>query len=201
MTWPSILIIFISLFTIFNTINPPSETIKNSTNLGAEYILPPTSDYQIVSANSYQTIVSYVMDYNKSITITEVIAIAEAAVRYGIENNVDPLLLAAQMSAESSFNRMAVSVSGARGLGQMMPFNFETYEITDPHDINQGVRAQAMKMRWLLDMWEGSLNLALASYYQGQNAIKANLGKPFRNDTQQYVDKILSRYEKLKNYS
>lgn len=201
MTWPSVLIVFVSLFMIFNSINPPSPATKTTPTISPEHVASPTADYQIVSANIYQTIVSYIMDYNKSITITEVIAIAEAAVNFGIENNVDPLLLTAQMSAESSFNRMAVSSSGARGLGQMMPFNFDTYGITDPHDINQGVRAQAMKMRWLLDMWNGSMNYALASYYQGQNAIKANQGNPFRVDTQQYVDKILSRYEKLKSYS
>ncbi len=206
MTWPSIVIIFISLFTIFNTINPPSSSSKTfslalENQAESGYIAPNTVDYQLVSANTYQTIVSYIMEYNKSITITEVIAIAEAAIKYGIENNVDPLLLTAQMSAESSFNRMAVSSSGARGLGQMMPFNFDTYGITDPHDVNQGVRAQAMKMRWLLDMWDNSLDHALASYYQGQNAIKANKGNPFRTDTQQYIDKILTRYNRLKTFS
>jgi soluble lytic murein transglycosylase-like protein len=215
--WPTILIVFVSLYTVFNTVNPPSEQLKRAerskveseiSRSDYENLIKPSytyvsleTDYMRGSEQTYQTIVSYIMEYNRALTLNEVTAIAEAAVRYGIKNNVDPLLLTAQMSAESSFNRMAVSPSGARGLGQMMPFNFETYNITDPHDIDQGVRAQAEKMRWLLDMWEGNLNYALASYYQGHNAIRANIGRAFREDTQQYLDRILGRYQRLKNFS
>jgi soluble lytic murein transglycosylase-like protein len=218
MTWQAIFIVFVTLYSAFNVINPPKEeTIKNSKEIyqkasvdQSDYenkivpsyvFLTEHEDYISQSDIIYQTIVSYIMEYNRTLEIQEVTAIGQAILKYGIEQRVDPFLLTAQMSAESSFNRMAVSSSGARGLGQMMPFNFDTYQITDPHDIEQGARAQATKMRWLLDMFENNLHYSLAGYYQGHNAVKANIGNPFRSDTQQYIDKIIDRYNKLKNFS
>ncbi len=208
MTWPTILIIFVSIFTLFNNFNPSSqpnscpeqENIRMRQTDYDQY-LPYDTGYQIVSANVYQTIVSYIMEYNQNLILTDVLNIAEATVKYGQEYHVDPLLLTAQMSSESGFNRYAVSPSGARGLGQMMPFNFSVYDITDPHDIDQGVRAQAKMMRELLKMWNGNLNYALASYVEGCNSIKSKVGQEFKPSTQEYVVKTLKRYEKLKNYS
>ena len=224
MSWASIVIVFVSLFTVFTSFNPSIEVKRpvgavktyskgavaaNQAQSQSDYenkvqkesvVLPSNIDYSSNSSLSYQTIVSYIMDYNKTVPLSEVIAISEAAVEYGAENSVDPLLLAAQMSAESSFNRKAVSSSGAKGLGQLMPFNFEKYNISDPFDIQQGSRAQATMMKDLLDMWDGNVNYALASYYEGHNAIKSKKGTAFKPDTQKYVDKIIGRYNKLKNY-
>ncbi|MDD4526610.1 MAG: lytic transglycosylase domain-containing protein [Candidatus Margulisbacteria bacterium] len=203
MTWPTIIIIFVSLFTLFNNINYNPQTNCNPQEFQmrqTEYdqYLPYDTSYQIVSANLYQTIVSYVMNYNKNLVLTDVLEIAEANVKYGIEYNVDPLLLTAQQSAESSFNRHAVSPSGARGIGQFMPFNFPAYNITDPHNVAQGIKAQAKMMRELLDMWKGNINYALASYVEGCNSIKSKGSQAFKPSTQGYVDKILKTYENLK---
>ena len=211
MTWPTILIIFVSIFTLFNNINPTAGNIPQSSAPDQEVIkmrdmsydqyLPYDTSYQIVSADVYQKIVSFIMDYNKNLDLTDVLSIAESTIKYGSEYNVDPLLLTAQMATESGFNRHAVSSSGARGLGQMMPLNFPAYNISEPHDVEQGVRAQAKMMNELLKMWNGNLQYALASYVEGCTSIKSKCGQEFKDATQHYVDKILQRYEKLKKFS
>ncbi|MEI7942772.1 MAG: lytic transglycosylase domain-containing protein, partial [Candidatus Riflemargulisbacteria bacterium] len=182
MTWPTILIIFVSIFTIFNNINPsatnmsqascPDQEVIQMRDMSYDQYLPYDTSYQIVSADVYQKIVAYIMDYNKNLELTDVLSIAEATVKFGTEYKVDPLLLTAQMAAESGFDRYAVSSSGARGLGQMMPSNFPAYNISEPHDVEQGVRAQAKMMKELLKMWNGNLNYALASYVEGCTSIK-----------------------------
>ncbi len=197
MTWSTILILFVSLFTILNNVNEPPNGIRQS-----EYdqYLPYDTSYQIeiVSSNLQQKIVTYIMDYNKNVPITDVLQIAEANIKYGQEFNVDPLLLTAQQAQESRFDRHAISVSGARGICQFMPFNFDAYGISDPTCIDDGARAQARMMKEYLVIWKGNLNYALASYVQGINAIKRSAGAPFTVGTQLYVDKILRNYNYLK---
>jgi hypothetical protein len=83
----------------------------------------------------------------------------------------------------------------------MMPLNFPAYNISEPHDVQQGVKAQAKMMRELLKMWNGNLHYALASYVEGCTSIKSKVGQEFKENTQHYVDKILQRYEKLKKFS
>lgn len=108
--------------------------------------------------------------------------------------------MTALYSVESSFNKMAVSSSGALGLGQLMPFNVKSYKVNEPFDVEQNIRGSVRMIYDMLSMWNNDVPHALASYYEGHNAIKRKYGQPFKQDTQAYVNKILSRYETLKSY-
>jgi soluble lytic murein transglycosylase-like protein len=159
--------------------------------------------YSETRLNDYQVIVSYIMDKYKRVKLTEILDISENIVKYSIENEVDPLLITALISVESSFNRKAVSKAGAKGLGQMMPFNFKRFGISDPFNVEQNVRATTSFIRILLNQWDGNLSYALASYLEGATSVKRYLRKNnnrLRNESQRYVNKISSRYEKLKVY-
>jgi soluble lytic murein transglycosylase-like protein len=49
-------------------------------------------------------------------------------------HNIDPRFLASVVQVESGFNPNAVSHAGARGLGQLMPFNLAPLGVGDAYD-------------------------------------------------------------------
>lgn len=77
-----------------------------------------------------------------------------------------PELVLAVIDVESNFDRFAISVAGARGLMQIMPFWLD--EIGRPKDnllhIDTNVRYGCTILRFYLDMEKGDLARALARY-------------------------------------
>ena len=126
--------------------------------------------------------------------------IAESLVDYGHENQLDPRLIAALISKESSFNKHAVSKTGAKGLGQIKSFNFNDLKIQNPFNIRQNVRGTSRYLKSLFQRWSGednSATLALASYYKGPNAV-AGMKDNLDQDARKYAKSVLKQYEKIK---
>jgi soluble lytic murein transglycosylase-like protein len=133
-----------------------------------------------------------------SITITEDNAIAipperayaslitEAAKRY----HVDEHLIASVMEAESAFNPFAVSRTGAMGLMQLMPDVAAEHGATEPFDPRENVMAGARYLRWLLDRYDGNIELALAGYNAGPTAVEQYGDIPPYPETQRYVKTV-----------
>ena len=122
--------------------------------------------------------------------------IVESSVRY----NIDPLLIYAQMHQESSFKRKAVSYNGASGLMQLMPASARRFGVTSIFDPKQNIDAGIKYMRWLLNTFNQDLRLALAGYNAGEGAVmKYGWQIPPYNETQEYVRRISSRYNSIKN--
>jgi len=108
--------------------------------------------------------------------------IVDSSIRYGI----DPLLIYAQMHQESSFKLKATSHKGASGLMQLMPATARRFGVT--------------YMRWLLDTFNGDVNLALAGYNAGEGAVmKYGWNIPPYNETREYVRRITNRYNSISN--
>lgn len=117
--------------------------------------------------------------------------VRDAGVRYG----VDPCLIVAVMAAESGYRRYAVSPKGACGYMQLMPATAARFGVSDLFDSRQNIHAGTRYLRFLLDRFGGSLELALAGYNAGEGAVE-RYGKripPF-SETQNYVRIISSRY-------
>ena len=114
--------------------------------------------------------------------------------------NVDPLLIYAQMSQESSFNGRATSSKGASGYMQLMPATARRFGVTNIYNPKQNVKAGVKYMRWLLDKFGGDMRLALAGYNAGEGAVMKHGNKvpPYR-ETKNYVAKILKHYDLLSN--
>jgi hypothetical protein len=120
--------------------------------------------------------------------------IIDSSRRYAI----DPLLIYSQMHQESTFKSRAMSPKGARGLMQLMPGTARRFGVENIWDAKQNIEGGVKYMRWLLDMFGGDLNLALAGYNAGENAVLryGNQIPPFR-ETQEYVRRISSRYNMI----
>ncbi len=80
--------------------------------------------------------------------------------------DLQPELVLAVIQVESNFDRFAISVAGAQGLMQVMPFWLA--EIGHPEDnlfhVNTNLRMGCTILRYYLDMEHGDLTRALARY-------------------------------------
>ena len=100
-------------------------------------------------------------------------------------------LVAAVIHAESLYNPQAVSRTGAVGLMQLMPATAERYGVYNRQNPEQNVDAGVRYLRDLLKMFDNNLDLALAAYNAGENAVKkyGNRVPPYE-ETQNYVRKV-----------
>lgn len=111
--------------------------------------------------------------------------------RYG----VDPYLVFLVIEQESHFRTRAVSPKGARGLMQLMPGTARRFGVAQSFDPVQNIRGGTQYLKELLGMFNGRVDLALASYNAGEGRViqYGNKVPPFR-ETREYVKRIGSRY-------
>ncbi len=121
-------------------------------------------------------------------------------VEAGRRHSVDPLLLYSIMHQESTFKPRAMSYKGARGLMQLMPGTAARFGVTSIWDPKQNIEGGTRYMRWLLDKFDGNVNLALAGYNAGEGAVMkyGNRIPPYR-ETQEYVRRISKRYSVIRD--
>lgn len=121
-------------------------------------------------------------------------------VESGRRNRVDPLLLYAIMHQESTFKARALSNKGARGLMQLMPGTAVRFGVTSIWDPQQNIEGGTRYMRFLLDKFDGNVELALAGYNAGEGAVmKYGYRIPPYNETQEYVRRISKRYSLIRD--
>ncbi len=114
--------------------------------------------------------------------------------------SIDPLLIYSQMHQESSFKIKATSYKGASGLMQLMPATARRFGVTNIYDPKQNIEGGIKYMRWLLDMFNGDVALALAGYNAGEGAVmKYGYNIPPYRETQEYVRRITARYNTVSN--
>lgn len=116
--------------------------------------------------------------------------IVNAARKYQLE----PAFLHAVITAESSYQREAVSSAGAQGLMQLMPVTAERFGVDDPFDPKQSINAGALYLNKLLKEFK-TKELALAAYNAGEGTVRRyNSEIPPYPETQRYVKKVIGFY-------
>lgn len=121
-------------------------------------------------------------------------AISDAAKSAAIQS----ALVRAIIVVESGFNPRAVSKKGAIGLMQLRPATAKRYGVKDIYDPEQNIRAGASYMRDLLLRFDSNLELALAAYNAGEEAVE-RYGRhipPYR-ETMNYVPNVMTVYQRL----
>ena len=119
--------------------------------------------------------------------------------RIARETAVSPQLLHAVITVESGYNPRAISRKGAKGLMQLMPATAQRFGAVNLFDPQQNVRAGALYLKWLLQMFNGDIRLALAAYNAGEDAVmRAGYRIPPFPETIDYVPKVLSRMSTLR---
>ncbi len=116
--------------------------------------------------------------------------VREAADRH----RVDPALVRAVIETESNWNPKAWSHKGAGGLMQLIPTTAQRYGAYDVFDPQQNIDAGVKHLKWLLERYNGNLDLALAAYNAGEGAVDRVHGVPAYRETRNYVQKVQNAY-------
>jgi soluble lytic murein transglycosylase-like protein len=106
---------------------------------------------------------------------------------------IAPELLHAVIAAESSYNSRALSPRGAIGLMQLIPATATRFGATDPYVARQNVLAGASYLKWLMALFNDDLELVLAAYNAGEQAVIRAGGRiPPYPETMAYVPRVLA---------
>lgn len=116
--------------------------------------------------------------------------IEDRARRYG----VDPALVMAIVMAESSYDALAESHRGARGLMQLMPRTATALGVEDAFDPEENIDAGVRYFRRLMESFDGRTDLALAAYNAGSRRVREHQGVPPFPETQHYIKKVSQYY-------
>jgi len=123
--------------------------------------------------------------------------------KHGEEFNIDPVLIASVIKAESNFKTDAVSKKGAVGLMQIMPstadyiakkMNVDEFDLKNPND---NIRIGTFYLRYLFDRF-GDMRTVLMAYNAGEGNVTRWLDGRVRLDTcpypetNAYVDRVIN---------
>ena len=116
--------------------------------------------------------------------------------RAGLSADDWAVFFQAMIRVESGYRQEAVSRTGAIGLAQLMPETAHVLRV-DAHDPVQNLEGGA---RYLLAQLArfGSLELALAAYNAGPEAVEKYRGIPPYAETTAHVAKVMAEYHRLK---
>jgi hypothetical protein len=115
-------------------------------------------------------------------------------------HGVDPNLVHAVITAESGYNARALSRAGAQGLMQLMPDTARRYGVQNSWDPADNINGGVKYLKDLLEMFEGNLELAVAAYNAGENAvIRYGRKIPPYAETVHYVPKVLGFYRNFQS--
>ncbi len=105
-------------------------------------------------------------------------------------HGVDPKLVHSIIAAESDYNPDAVSVRGAVGLMQLMPDTAMSYGVRNTFDPVENIEAGVRYLKDLFRTYQDDLDMILAAYNAGPEALKKYSGIPPYPETLRYIRKV-----------
>ena len=111
---------------------------------------------------------------------------------------VDEAWLRAIAHAESYYDAGAISSKGAKGIMQLMPDVIGDYGVKDPFSARQSISAGARHLKALEQRYDGDRILVAAAYNAGIGAVTQYGGVPPYVETQEYVAKVGTLYERYR---
>jgi len=132
--------------------------------------------------------------------------LADTIYQVSLAEDLDPLLVAAIISMESSFRPGAVSEAGAVGLMQLRPFVAQ--DVAERNDLlwsgeinlvepNQNVRLGVRYYRELVDRFHGDERLALIAYNRGPTRLRLQMRTSSGTVASSYAESVLRLYQQL----
>ena len=165
-------------------------TIENQIQSLASFAQRPDADFQKILESSVQK--------SKNPTSVSRSEIDNLISKYADKNGLDEDFVKAVINQESGFNPNATSHCGAMGLMQLMPTTAQGLGVVDAYNPEQNIEGGTKYLKGLLDRFDNDKSLALAAYNAGPNAVKKYGGIPPYAETQNYVKKVLSKYDTYK---
>ena len=110
--------------------------------------------------------------------------------KYARDYQLDPSLIHSIIETESDFNPKAVSPKGAQGLMQLMPATAKRFGVRNVYDPEENLEGGIQYLNFLLDTFNGDVNLTLAAYNAGENIVQKLKAIPPYRETRDYVRRI-----------
>jgi hypothetical protein len=107
-------------------------------------------------------------------------------------------LVRAVIKVESDYDPRAVSVSGARGLMQLMPDTATSLQVKDIDDPRENIFGGVRLLRILANTFNGDLDLTVAAYNAGPDSVMKYGGIPPYQQTRDYVVKVTNYYRRFR---
>jgi len=107
-------------------------------------------------------------------------------------------LVRAIIRCESDYDPRAVSVSGARGLMQLMPDTASLMQVRDIDDPRENIFGGVRFLRILANSFNGDLELTVAAYNAGEGEVMRSGGIPAIPETRDYVVKVTRFYRRYR---
>ncbi len=168
-------------------------TIENQIQSLASFAKTPDSDFQ--------KILNTKVEDRKNPASVSRSEIDNLISKYADKNGLDEDFVKAVINQESGFNPNATSHCGAMGLMQLMPTTAQGLGVKNAYDAEQNIEGGTKYLKGLMDRFGNDKQLALAAYNAGPNAVKKYGGIPPYAETQNYVKKVLSKYDTYKGAS
>lgn len=148
--------------------------------------------FQIYSGE--QEIKAYMKQQNSKLDNETADRIYKNVIYYSKQHNVDPVLVFSVMKTESHFKHSTVSTAGAKGLMQLMPFNFKEFGVDN--SIEGNIKGGVMHLK---RDYEKTRNITktLVCYNAGCGRLKNNEWHKIK-ETTDYVTKINNVYPEIK---
>ncbi len=108
-------------------------------------------------------------------------------------------LVRAIIRCESDYDPRAVSVSGARGLMQLMPDTAALMQVRDIDDPRENILGGVRLLRVLANEFNGDLELTVAAYNAGDGAVIRAGGIPPFAQTRDYVVNVTKYYRRYRS--
>ena len=102
---------------------------------------------------------------------------------------VDALLIHSIILAESNYNEFAISSKGAVGLMQLMPETARDYGVKNLYNPTENIEGGVRYLKHLMNYY-GNLDLSLAAYNAGPEAVAKYGGVPPYPETKRYIKKV-----------
>jgi soluble lytic murein transglycosylase-like protein len=136
---------------------------------------------------------------NPHLAFAQSLALAQTLLEAAKKFRLDPTLVVAVVSVESSWNPHAVSYSGARGLGQLMPATARHLGVNDVASGRENLRGTVRYLHELMASFHHSpdpIRSALSGDNAGPYTVKLNGGLPLAG-TRHYVSKVFSTWHSV----
>ena len=109
-------------------------------------------------------------------------------------HKVDPDIIRAIIMVESRYKPGSVSKKNASGLMQLMPRTADDLGVENILDPKENIFAGTKYFRYLLNRFDGDVDLALASYNAGFRKVIKHNGIPPYEETQNFVKNVFKYY-------
>ncbi|MBN2432210.1 MAG: lytic transglycosylase domain-containing protein [Acidobacteria bacterium] len=151
---------------------------------------PPAADANDVKEMEIQRDQPYLLQFDED----RYNRFDELILKHSQRSGVDFNLVKSMILVESNFNPKAVSPKGAQGLMQLIPDTATRFNVGDVFDPDENIRGGCDYLKYLIELFEGDLELVLSSYNAGENLVKRIQRIPDYRETRNYVAKIIQIY-------